>query len=69
MSRLLEIIGLHVLTNREAIMEELDGLSDEQFAKGLADLAEIAGSMDTAWLHEVCKTERFLPEEEKHESL
>ena len=67
MSRLLEIIGLHVLTNREAIMEELDALSDEQFVKGLADLAEIAESMDTAWLHEVCKIERFLPKEEKHE--
>ena len=63
MSRLLELIGLHVLTNREAIMEELDELSDEQFANGLIDLAEIAKSKDPAWLHEVCKTERFLPEE------
>lgn len=62
MSRLLEIIGIHALTNREAIMEELDALSDEQFAKGLSDLAEIAGCMDTSWLREVCKTERFLPE-------
>ena len=68
-SRLLEIIGLHVLTNREAIMEELDALSDEQFAKGLSDLAEIAGCMDTSWLHEVCKVERFLPEEISHEDV
>lgn len=64
MSRLLEIIGLHVLTNREAIMEELDALPDEQFASGLMDLAEIAGSMDVSWLNEVCKAEHFLPVEE-----
>ena len=65
MSRLLELIGLHVLTNREAIMEELDALSDEEFAIGLRAFAELAGRMDKAWLHDVCKVERFLLEEEK----
>ena len=50
-------------------MEEMDALTDEQFAKGLSDLAEIAGCMDTSWLHEVCKVERFLPEEISHEDV
>ena len=65
MSRLLELIGLHVLTNREAIMEELDALSDEEFATGLRVFAELSGRMDKDWLHEVCKVERFLIEEGK----
>ena len=32
MSKFLEWLGLHVMTNREALIEELVGLSDAEFA-------------------------------------
>ena len=31
MSRFLEILGVHAMTNREALMEELDALEDADF--------------------------------------
>ena len=33
MSRFLEAIGIHAMTNREALMEELDALDDEAFLR------------------------------------
>ena len=47
MSRFLEAIGLHVMTNREALMEELDALDDEAFEKAL-DSVSISDQLGNA---------------------
>lgn len=47
MSKFLEMIGLHALTNREALMEELDALNDDTFDRMIlsreSDLPEVLG--------------------------
>lgn len=41
MSRILETIGIHAMTNREAIIEELEAMSDTDFDRFIKNVAGI----------------------------
>lgn len=60
MSRFLDWIGLPIMTNREALMEELDSLGDAEFLDGLWQAAKLASAHTTDWLRKPCEAERII---------
>ena len=59
MSKFLDWIGLPIMSNRDAIMEELDALSDAEFLDGLRQAAKLASAHTTEWLRKPCEAERL----------
>ena len=67
MGKFLEFIGLRIMTNREALMEELDQVTDEAFPRYLSEAIDIVSAKPTEWLSEPCEVDRLLnPREEEH---
>ena len=57
MGKLLEAIGVHTLTNREALMEELDKLDDETFVyMVLSRMSDLPENIEDARCQD-CKAE------------
>lgn len=60
MSKFLEAIGLHAMTNREALMEELDQVTDEAFPRYLNEAVDLIAAEPAGWLSELCRADRLL---------
>ena len=59
MSKFLDWIGLPIMSNRDAIMEELDALSDVDFYQGLLQAARLTAAQPIEWLRKPCEAERL----------
>ena len=67
MGKFLEFIGLRIMTNRDALMEELDQVTDEAFPLYLSEAVEIVSAKPREWLSEPCQADRLLnPRKEEH---
>ncbi|MBR6905982.1 MAG: hypothetical protein IKN33_03415 [Selenomonadaceae bacterium] len=68
MSKFLEAIGIHAMTNREALMEELDLVTDAAFPLYLNEAVDVIAAAPPGWLNELCRADRILnPSKEEND--